>query len=221
MGLLLPIVHDVRVTDLARLAAVFRAWGVSTLDANGCRPRTLDEVTALLGAVAAGHDTTITFARGSLPRAELACLVASELGYLAVSSPTANLRVWPEHAWVHVEAMPPGGLAAAIALLAPLGVALEPRAGTQTFGEVTVRFATPHLAIDLATPDRRAALQVFEAVAGTTLVHGYATAPSTDGRERIYTLEAAPLQRAAGWLAGYTTFWQHNLDRLKRHLEDT
>ena len=41
------------------------------------------------------------------------------------------------------------------------------------------------------------------------------------GRERIYVLEAAPLQRAAGWLAGYSTFWQHNLDRLKRHLEDT
>jgi DNA-binding transcriptional ArsR family regulator len=41
------------------------------------------------------------------------------------------------------------------------------------------------------------------------------------GRERFYALDPAPLQRAAGWLEGYRTFWQHNLDRLKRHLEDT
>ncbi|MCE9573612.1 MAG: metalloregulator ArsR/SmtB family transcription factor [Deltaproteobacteria bacterium] len=41
------------------------------------------------------------------------------------------------------------------------------------------------------------------------------------GRERFYTLEPAPLQRAAGWLEGYRGFWQHNLDRLKRHLEET
>ena len=41
------------------------------------------------------------------------------------------------------------------------------------------------------------------------------------GRERYYALEAAPLQRAAGWLEGYRGFWQQTLDRLKRHLEDT
>jgi DNA-binding transcriptional ArsR family regulator len=41
------------------------------------------------------------------------------------------------------------------------------------------------------------------------------------GRERLYQLDPAPLQRAAGWLEGYRSFWQHNLDRLKRHLEGT
>ena len=41
------------------------------------------------------------------------------------------------------------------------------------------------------------------------------------GRERFYALDPAPLQRAAGWLEGYRTFWQQNLDRLKRHLEGT
>ena len=41
------------------------------------------------------------------------------------------------------------------------------------------------------------------------------------GRERYYSLEPAPLQRAAGWLEGYRSFWQRNLDRLKRHLEET
>jgi DNA-binding transcriptional ArsR family regulator len=41
------------------------------------------------------------------------------------------------------------------------------------------------------------------------------------GRERYYRLEPGPLQRAAGWLEGYRSFWQHNLDRLKRHLEET
>jgi DNA-binding transcriptional ArsR family regulator len=41
------------------------------------------------------------------------------------------------------------------------------------------------------------------------------------GRERYYTLDPAPLQRAAGWLEGYRGFWQGTLDRLKRYLEDT
>lgn len=41
------------------------------------------------------------------------------------------------------------------------------------------------------------------------------------GRERLYTLRPAPLQKAAAWLEGYRAFWQHNLDSLKRYLEDT
>lgn len=41
------------------------------------------------------------------------------------------------------------------------------------------------------------------------------------GRERIYQLEPAPLQRVVGWVEGYRSFWQSNLTRLKRHLEDT
>ncbi|WP_437625537.1 ArsR/SmtB family transcription factor [Sorangium sp. So ce1151] len=41
------------------------------------------------------------------------------------------------------------------------------------------------------------------------------------GRERLYQLHAAPLQRAAGWLEGYRSFWQRNLDSLKRYLEET
>lgn len=41
------------------------------------------------------------------------------------------------------------------------------------------------------------------------------------GRERVYRLEPQPLQRALGWLEGYRSFWQRNLDQLKRYLEDT
>lgn len=41
------------------------------------------------------------------------------------------------------------------------------------------------------------------------------------GRERVYRLEPQPLQRALGWLEGYRSFWQRNLDHLKRYLEDT
>jgi DNA-binding transcriptional ArsR family regulator len=41
------------------------------------------------------------------------------------------------------------------------------------------------------------------------------------GRERIYTLDPAPLQRVAGWIEGYRSFWQSSLTRLKRHLEET
>lgn len=41
------------------------------------------------------------------------------------------------------------------------------------------------------------------------------------GRQRMYSLRPAPLQTAAGWLEGYRSFWQHNLESLKRYLEDT
>ena len=41
------------------------------------------------------------------------------------------------------------------------------------------------------------------------------------GRERLYALRPAPLQKAASWLEGYRAFWQRNLDNLKRHLEGT
>jgi len=41
------------------------------------------------------------------------------------------------------------------------------------------------------------------------------------GRERLYTLRPAPLQKAAAWLEGYRGFWLHHLNSLKRYLEDT
>jgi DNA-binding transcriptional ArsR family regulator len=42
---------------------------------------------------------------------------------------------------------------------------------------------------------------------------------SEAGRERLYALQPAPLQRVAGWLEGYRLFWQTSLTALKRHLE--
>src|SRR5262245_30638588 len=39
------------------------------------------------------------------------------------------------------------------------------------------------------------------------------------GRERVYRLEPAPLGQVAGWIEGYRSFWQTNLDNLKRYLE--
>jgi DNA-binding transcriptional ArsR family regulator len=39
------------------------------------------------------------------------------------------------------------------------------------------------------------------------------------GRERMYQLRAAPLQQVAGWIEGYRSIWQLNLDRLKRYVE--
>jgi len=39
------------------------------------------------------------------------------------------------------------------------------------------------------------------------------------GRERLYELDPRPLQSVAGWIEGYRSFWQINLDSLKRHLE--
>ena len=39
------------------------------------------------------------------------------------------------------------------------------------------------------------------------------------GRERLYQLRPLALQQVAGWLEGYRSFWQMNLDRLKRHVE--
>lgn len=41
------------------------------------------------------------------------------------------------------------------------------------------------------------------------------------GRERYYELHPMPLQRVSGWVEGYRSFWQGNLTRLKRYLEET
>ena len=41
------------------------------------------------------------------------------------------------------------------------------------------------------------------------------------GRERVYELQPETLQRVAGWVEGYRSFWQRNLNSLKRYLEDT
>ncbi|HME85196.1 MAG TPA: metalloregulator ArsR/SmtB family transcription factor [Roseiarcus sp.] len=40
------------------------------------------------------------------------------------------------------------------------------------------------------------------------------------GRERVYTVNPAPLQGVAGWLEGYRVFWQASLAQLKRNLEE-
>lgn len=40
------------------------------------------------------------------------------------------------------------------------------------------------------------------------------------GRERVYQLQPAPLQKVVGWVEGYRAFWQHSLDRLKTYLEE-
>jgi DNA-binding transcriptional ArsR family regulator len=41
------------------------------------------------------------------------------------------------------------------------------------------------------------------------------------GRERMYELQPAPLQRVSGWIEGYRSFWHASLTRLKQHLEDS
>jgi DNA-binding transcriptional ArsR family regulator len=40
------------------------------------------------------------------------------------------------------------------------------------------------------------------------------------GRERLYDLQPAALQRVAGWIEGYRAFWHVSLSSLKRHLEE-
>ena len=40
------------------------------------------------------------------------------------------------------------------------------------------------------------------------------------GRERVFAVDALPLQSIAGWLEGYRVFWQSSLAHLKRNLEE-
>jgi DNA-binding transcriptional ArsR family regulator len=51
------------------------------------------------------------------------------------------------------------------------------------------------------------------------LRHARLVVSTSVGRERLYQLQAAPLQQVAGWIEGYRLFWQVSLTRLKRHLE--
>lgn len=39
------------------------------------------------------------------------------------------------------------------------------------------------------------------------------------GRERVYEMDPMPLQRVAGWVEGYRSFWVTSLNRLKAHVE--
>lgn len=39
------------------------------------------------------------------------------------------------------------------------------------------------------------------------------------GRERVYRLQPVALSEVAGWIDGYRTLWQANLNSLKRFLE--
>jgi len=41
------------------------------------------------------------------------------------------------------------------------------------------------------------------------------------GRERVYQIEPAQLREVAGWIESYRSFWNANLDNLKRYLEQT
>ena len=40
------------------------------------------------------------------------------------------------------------------------------------------------------------------------------------GRERIYRIEPAELQKVAAWIEGYRSFWQSSLENLKNRLEE-
>ncbi len=44
---------------------------------------------------------------------------------------------------------------------------------------------------------------------------------SRRGRERIHTLNAAPLQDVLTWAATYSTFWNDRLDALEARLEQS
>lgn len=41
-----------------------------------------------------------------------------------------------------------------------------------------------------------------------------------DGRQRVYSLQAAPLREAADWLSHYEEFWNARLKKLAKHLRD-
>jgi DNA-binding transcriptional ArsR family regulator len=54
-----------------------------------------------------------------------------------------------------------------------------------------------------------------------TLRHAGLVREHRIGREHIYELQPVPLQKVAGWIEGYRSFWHVSLGQLKRHLEGT
>jgi len=42
-----------------------------------------------------------------------------------------------------------------------------------------------------------------------------------EGRQRIYQLEPDRIQEVARWAEEYRRFWKHNIESLKRHLEQS
>ena len=78
--------------------------------------------------------------------------------------------------------------------------------GERTVGEIAERFAV----------SRPAVSKHLRVLRGARLVR-----MTRDGRQRLCTLDATPLQTIDAWLDAYRHEWQSRLARLKQHVEST
>jgi hypothetical protein len=182
MGLLIPIDHSTRV-DIRRAARVCRELGANTIGVEGLRPRDRAERDYVISQLVPGADSCVTFQRGTLSLDELAAVALTDDApgmYTDVRLGNATVRVWDDHAWVHVTKHIAGGLDAAKQMVAAAGIAPD---------EVT--YNGQHLAIDVKTPNRAAAYEMFRAFADPTILYGTVSTPGRHAIERLPALLAA------------------------------
>lgn len=93
---LYPVRHSARLTDPAKVAALYRGLGQVRASLRGFHTTDRTEIERLVAAIDPPHESTCSFARGTLAATELEALVRTEgYGYLDLRTATAVLRVWP------------------------------------------------------------------------------------------------------------------------------
>jgi hypothetical protein len=110
MGLLVRIVHEVRLTEASEIAALFRALGEDEVSLRARCVEDATQVDRLVRAMPRAKDATIGFSGGRLAGAaidSLAALVLADAWYVDVRArpgspelPGVALRVWQDRAWV-------------------------------------------------------------------------------------------------------------------------
>jgi len=181
VGLLVPIEHEGRL-DHHTASRVARALGNTTLHVSSFRP-SHDRLPALLARLVPGSATTINLERGHhLPVAALDAFALADDGttYVDLGSADANLRVWSNHAWVHVTPLPLGGLAELVAILGEVfDVDVPPVIGEHRIGTLEVDLVQRGSTATIRTPDRARALRFFARTCGPRhFARGHISHPS-------------------------------------------
>jgi hypothetical protein len=189
VGLLVDIVHALRVRDPHHAAWLYRALGATCVSTTGWEPRTHAHLDHVLDAATPEHESQITFRGGSLASSfdALDRLALAIEGYLDINTQVASLRVWPTQTWMHGYQRLPDDVVSAI-----LGRWVRVPDGESTIDDVTFKLPSDNgvVPFDVETPRTAIAARLFRALASPNpqLTRGFCNVISGATREPLREL---------------------------------